>query len=200
MPSPAAIILAGGASRRMGRAKQALLLDGASLLQRSIDAARAAGCTQVVVVAPADRAGDWFEPAPDLILALEDPPGGGPVAGIIAGTLALAGLDDATPVLLLACDLPRAPELAAQLVDHLAEHGAAHSVVPVDDEGWAQNLCSVHPLAELRSRAALHGQGRDLSVRAFFSGLEARGPQLTSELLADVDTPEQARGAGVDLG
>lgn len=199
MPSPAAIILAGGASRRMGRAKQALLLDGASLLQRSIEAAREAGCTPVVVVAPAERAGDWFEPAPDLILALEDPPGGGPVAGIVAGTHALERLDGATAVLLLACDLPQSQALVAQLAPHLVPDGPMASVVPVDDQGWAQYLCSVHPLAELRSRAALHGQGRDLSVRAFFAGLEARTPQLRPELLADVDTPEQARRAGVQL-
>lgn len=49
----ATVILAGGASRRMGRDKASLVLDGtqgATLLERAVVAARSAGADQIVVV------------------------------------------------------------------------------------------------------------------------------------------------------
>ena len=45
-----AVILAGGASRRMGRPKQLLLVDGQPMLLRVVDAALQAGLEQVIVV------------------------------------------------------------------------------------------------------------------------------------------------------
>ncbi len=46
----AIVILAAGASRRLGRPKQTLMLDGRPLLQHVVDAARAAAIGRVVVV------------------------------------------------------------------------------------------------------------------------------------------------------
>lgn len=51
----AALILAGGASRRMGRPKARLELGGRNFVERGVDMARAAGCAPVLVVDGAHR-------------------------------------------------------------------------------------------------------------------------------------------------
>lgn len=51
----AAVILAAGASRRIGRPKLLLTYQGVPLLRRAVDAAAAAGCAQILVVLGADR-------------------------------------------------------------------------------------------------------------------------------------------------
>lgn len=102
-----AIILAGGASRRMGQDKAVLDWNGRSAIGRLADLAKDAGCG-FVLTAGADH-GLPFVP---------DPPGKGPVAGVLAGMAALRerGVERA---LVLAVDAPTmrpddlAPLLAA---------------------------------------------------------------------------------------
>src|SRR2546428_11209169 len=60
MPEPAsgpvaAIVLAAGASARMGKPKLLLTYHGVPLLRRAVDAATRGGCDAVVVVLGADR-------------------------------------------------------------------------------------------------------------------------------------------------
>lgn len=55
LPSTPAIVLAAGASSRLGEPKQLLLLAGETLLERSIRIAREAGCKPVVVVLGANE-------------------------------------------------------------------------------------------------------------------------------------------------
>src|SRR5438093_914016 len=95
----AAVVLAGGAGRRMGGAdKAALAVAGRPMLHRVL-AAVADASPQVVVGPP--RAG---LPA-GVVRAQEDPPGGGPVAAVAAGLGALAA-HGAEVVAVLAADLP----------------------------------------------------------------------------------------------
>ncbi|MCW2748049.1 MAG: molybdopterin-guanine dinucleotide biosynthesis protein, partial [Nocardioidaceae bacterium] len=95
-----AIVLAGGRGARMGGVdKSALTRDGVSLLARTCHALDAA--TSIVVVG--------HSTASDVLTrvryALEDPPFGGPAAGIGAGLHALE--ESAEPlVVVVACDLP----------------------------------------------------------------------------------------------
>jgi molybdopterin-guanine dinucleotide biosynthesis protein A len=80
----AVIVLAGGAAQRLGgRDKPALPVGGRPMLDRVL--AAASGATRRIVVGPA-RAG---VPA-DVIQVREEPPGGGPVAALAAGLVALA--------------------------------------------------------------------------------------------------------------
>ncbi|MGB3830051.1 MAG: NTP transferase domain-containing protein, partial [Ornithinimicrobium sp.] len=74
----AAVVLAGGQGTRLGGTDKALLdVGGASLLSRVLDAVNAA--ERVVVVGPR-RPG--FE---HVCWTAEEPSGGGPSAGIVAG-------------------------------------------------------------------------------------------------------------------
>ena len=136
-----AIILAGGRSSRLGGSPKAELVIGSRrLVDIAVDAAAAADARRTVVVGPDDLV------AAPLITTREQPPFGGPVAGLAAGLAALDRLDadagasdrddsaDAATahaqtgadrwVLVLTCDLPLAakprpnssPQRAAQPV------------------------------------------------------------------------------------
>ncbi|PRH79320.1 molybdenum cofactor guanylyltransferase [Streptomyces solincola] len=90
-----AVVLAGGAARRLGGAdKPAVTVGGRALLDRVLDACRGAGRTVVVGGRrPTGRPVHW---------AREQPPGGGPVAALAAGLR----LVEADTVVVLGGDLP----------------------------------------------------------------------------------------------
>ncbi|MGC4833624.1 NTP transferase domain-containing protein [Micromonospora vinacea] len=111
MGTYAAVVLAGGAARRMGGVdKPALPVGGRPMRDRVLTAVTDA--TPRVLVGAADAV-----PAGVLVVR-EDPPGGGPVAAAAAG---LALLDpDAGLVALLAADLPLLTRAAiGDLLNHL---------------------------------------------------------------------------------
>jgi len=105
------VILTGGGSSRMGRDKAELAWDGRRAVDRLADLARELGAAAIVTAGPRDYG---------LPVAVEDPPGGGPVAGIVAGAAALkaAGCDRG---LVLAVDAPTVT--AADLAPLLAAPG-----------------------------------------------------------------------------
>lgn len=87
MISYAAIVLAGGAARRMGGAAKPLLpVGGVPMLRRVL--AATAGAYPLIVVGPPELAGELPAGAE---LTREEPPGGGPVAAVAAGLARLLG-------------------------------------------------------------------------------------------------------------
>lgn len=93
-----AVILAGGTALRLGGADKASLeLDGRSLLDWALDAV--VDASEVVVV------GDHLPTERPVTFVREDPPLGGPAAGILAGVDAFAGVPK--ELVLLAVDMPR---------------------------------------------------------------------------------------------
>lgn len=56
-----AIVLAAGASSRLGQPKQLVVLDGESLIRRAVRIAREAGCDETIVVVPPHSFGDELE-------------------------------------------------------------------------------------------------------------------------------------------
>ncbi len=132
--SVAAILLTGGAARRLGTDKATLELDGERLVDRMVG----------VVTAVADPVVEVGTGASGLVAVREDPPGAGPLAAFAAGLAALAdrGVTDGG-VLLVAVDQPGlTPGLLALLRDHPAD-GA---VVPVA-AGRRQPLAARFPVA-----------------------------------------------------
>jgi molybdopterin-guanine dinucleotide biosynthesis protein A len=116
----AAIILAGGASSRMGQDKALIDWGGRRAVDRVADLAAAAGAADVLVAG-----GDYGLPFVD------DPaPGAGPVAGLIAAVAVLAGrgIDRA---LILAVDAPTLrPQDVARLSNAPAP-GACYEGLPL---------------------------------------------------------------------
>lgn len=83
----AAVVLCGGRSRRMGRSKAWLPIEGEVLLQRVVRRLAEAAWPVVVVAAP----GQELPPLPDGVLLVRDAAEGrGPLQGIAAGLEAVA--------------------------------------------------------------------------------------------------------------
>ena len=150
VPGVTGIVVAGGAGRRMGGVdKAALVVDGITLLDRVLGAARPV-CDRLLVVGPnrpTDVAGVTF--------VMEDEPGGGPVPAVAAG---LAAAPDADVVLVLAADLPLLG--AGHLRSLLAALDAAGAeAAAADDEGGPNPLLAAYAGPALAARAAGLGAG-----------------------------------------
>ena len=143
-----AVVLAGGASRRMGGGdKTALDLGGLSLLDRALQAA--AGAEQTIVVGaarPTNR---------DVLWTREEPPGGGPAAALASGLR----LVSAPFVLALAGDLPF---VTGETVGRLLAAAPVSGAVMVDDDRRVQWLLSCWPAALLRGALDGDQAGRSL--------------------------------------
>lgn len=153
----AAVVLAGGAARRMGGAdKPTLPVGGQSMLTRVLAAVHDADPRIVVGRVP-----------PDLPVKVhstrEEPPGGGPVAATSAG-LALVP-EDITYTALLAADLPLLTGEAIDVLRLTVESAPMQGAVYRDAEGRRQMLCGVWRTNALRraverlaeERGGLHG-------------------------------------------
>ncbi|SDU29650.1 molybdenum cofactor guanylyltransferase [Jiangella alkaliphila] len=176
----AAVVLAGGAGRRLGGTdKPALVVGGQTLLERSVAAAAGAGAAQVVVVGPRR------DLAMPVTWTREDPPGGGPLAGLVAGLAALEPAPDT--LLVLAADLPRVSSaLVGRLLAGLEPD--ADAVAVVDAGGWVQPLVAVYRAGALRAALDAVGDPRNRPVRALLERL--RVTTLPDEDgAADIDTP-----------
>src|SRR3954447_6439712 len=102
-------VLVGGKSRRMGRDKALIEIDGRPLVERVADVLVASGCAPVVAIGPAESSAR-IEHVDDLW------PGAGPLGGV------LTALSLASPAIVVACDLPR---LDVQTVNALSDAAAA---------------------------------------------------------------------------
>jgi molybdopterin-guanine dinucleotide biosynthesis protein A len=120
-----ALVLAGGSGTRLGGVdKAALELGGRTLLARALEAV--AGADEVVVV------GDPHAAPAGVRFVREDPPYGGPAAGLLAG---LAQLPEG-PVAVLACDMAG---VTAATFRRLGEAADGHDgAVLVDPDGRRQ--------------------------------------------------------------
>jgi molybdopterin-guanine dinucleotide biosynthesis protein A len=163
----AAVVLTGGAARRMGGTdKPARSVAGRPMRERVL--AAVAGADPRVVVGPSVGL------PPGVRATREDPPGGGPVAAIGAGLALLVPGPPSTA--LLAADLPllTGPAVRA-LVDGLSA-SATDGLVYVDGDGRRQLLCGVWRTAALRSaldrlRLARGGTLAGASMRALVAEL-----------------------------
>lgn len=153
------LVVAGGRSTRFGGVDKAMLvLEGVTLLDRVLTAT--AGAVSTVVVGPVRTT------CREVAWATEDPPSGGPVAGIAAG------LDHGTApvVVLLSCDLPwLTKDDIARLIDGLEDHDG-HGLR--DTDGREQQLAAAYRRTALTEAITRIGDPRDKSVRRLLDGLD----------------------------
>jgi len=171
-------VLAGGSARRLGGAdKASICVGGRPLLDRVLGAVLDAG--RVVVVGPERSTGhrvSWCS---------EDPPGGGPVAGLAAGLSYVR----ADLVAVLAVDLP----FAAPALDRLllaAGNPELDGVLLVDATGRDQPLLGVYRRARLLTRLSALDTVEGASMRAVLDGLTLHRIQDAEGAATDCDTWE----------
>ena len=179
------VVLAGGTAARMdGIDKAAVELHGRTLLELAIDAFLDAD--EVVVVAP-----DSVPTARPVTFVCEDPPRGGPVAGLLTGVDAL--LRRPRLVGILAVDMPRVtPATMRRLRDAAAGRDGAFLV---DADGRRQ-LAGVVDAARLSAvRPGLEEQ-HDMALHRLLAPLDLAGVATLGDEAVDVDTWADLRDLG----
>lgn len=177
------VVLAGGTARRLGGvSKPDLVVAGRRLLDWTLAAVRAvAPGADVITVAPHE-----VEIPDGARRTLEDPPFGGPLAGLAAGL----GLTDRALVLVASCDAPLAPLLLPTLRLALDSADGLEAAIPLA-LGRANFLNGLYRSGGLRAllddvTARDAPVGRTLAALRYETVLDIRS------LCHDVDAPEDA--------
>jgi molybdopterin-guanine dinucleotide biosynthesis protein A len=172
-----AVVLAGGRGSRLGGVSKAdLVVGGVRLLDRVLGAVADAATTVVVgrVAVPQG-----------VLVTLEDPPGTGPAAGIVAGLDAVERPAEWTAV--LACDLPDAAGAVAAL-RAAASGGEGDAFAIRNREGGPEWLLGLYKTASLRAAAEAYGDPSNRSVGGLLGPLEPRLVDPGDALPGDLDT------------
>jgi molybdopterin-guanine dinucleotide biosynthesis protein A len=171
-----AIVLTGGSAVRFqGADKASMEIAGLTLLEHVLGAL--AEVPDVVVV------GEEVLTSRPVTFVREDPPGGGPAAGVLAG---LSGFPRPPRLLVvLAVDMPMVTTATVgRLLLSTDEDGA----LLVDEDGRRQYLCAIYSGAALALAAPPLEEQRGMSMRSLVAGLRlAEVPALSWEA-RDVDT------------
>ncbi len=170
----AAVLLAGGRSRRMGRDKALLpLADGRLLWQRQLEVLWELQPAELFISGP-ERAG-----FPATVPRLEDEtPGLGPLTGIVTALKAMRS----PRLVVLAVDLPMmTTEFLLRL---LADD---HGVIPQIDDGFFEPLAAVYPRSALVT-ANDQLRSADRSLQTFARRL-VTSDQATAHLLTSGEMP-----------
>lgn len=177
-----AVVVAGGQGSRMGYVSKADLdISGERLLDIVLRAASGAATTVVV--------GDVAVPD-GVLLTREDPPGTGPAAGVLAGLDAIT--DPAPWTLVLACDLPGAPEAVGQVLGAAASApDEAEGLCLRDAGGELQHLAALYRTPALRHAFDVWGDPANRSVRGVMASLALLPVDPGDASVEDLDTPDQ---------
>lgn len=176
--SVAAIILAAGASRRLGRAKQDVIVAGETLLLRTIRVAREASLSPVIVVSRSntDYANTQDSGGPVIVVINAEPDEG--LASSIRCGITEASSHDVAGAVILACDQP------------MLHGGHLHSLVEeesrITGSAYAGSIGvpAYFPVASFPRLLQLHGDAgaRKLLVNAH--------PISAEDLAIDIDTEQ----------
>jgi molybdopterin-guanine dinucleotide biosynthesis protein A len=155
-----AVVLAGGTGARLGGADKASIeIGGTTLLERSLEALL--DIDEVVVVG---------EPVPTsrpVTFTREDPAGGGPAAGLLAGLRAFPRTP--TWLVVLAVDMPGVTTATVRRVTSGQRRDGA---LLVDDEGHRQPLCAVYVTAALVANRPPYEEEHGLPLHRLLDGLD----------------------------
>ena len=176
-----AVVLTGGGGVRLGGVDKASIeIGGQTLLEHALGAVVEAA--EIVVV------GTEVPTSRPATFTREDPAGGGPAAGLLAGLDAFARRPER--VVVLAVDMPLVtPDTVRRLVRASGEEPGHDGAVLVDASGRDQYLCAAYSVAAIEEAAA-PASAHGLSMRDLVSGLRlARVPAVGDEA-GDLDTWE----------
>lgn len=171
------IVLAGGTAARMdGVDKAGLELGGRTLLELALDALLDAD--EVVVVGP-----ETVRTSRPVTFVTEDPPKGGPVAGLLAGVDAL--LRRPTLVAVLAVDMPR---VTAYTLRRLREAATGHDGAFLVGTDGRRQLCGVLDAARLAAVRPGLEERHGMPLHRLLAGLDLAEVPATGEEARDIDS------------
>ncbi len=182
------IVLAAGASRRMGSPKAFLRIRGKTFLEYALGLLEAAPCARIVVVCPPGRKNAFDQPAPSVAEVVENPlPERGMLSSLSIGFDAMP--ESVTHVLVTLVDTPL---IRHETITHLLAEcrlRADRVIVPTHDGEPGHPI--LIPRAIWAPMAAWQGP---MGAQGFLRA----NPHLVSEravpdpgILRDIDTPEE---------
>jgi molybdopterin-guanine dinucleotide biosynthesis protein A len=186
MEPVAGAILAGGASRRMGRTKALVDVDGVPMALRVASALTSGGCRDIAIVG-----GSMSELAAlGLPVVADEAPGEGPLGGVLT---ALRHFTEASHVLVSACDLAL---LDAATVRKLLEAAQAHpgSTATVAYTDRIEPALVVWARASLGDLAELFAEG-ERAVHRVLDQLDTQSVQVKARALTNVNRPLDVPGS-----
>lgn len=173
-----AVVLTGGGGARLGGADKASIeIGGRTLLERAIAALSEA--SEMVVV------GADVPTSRPVTFTREDPPGGGPGAGLLAGLRAFSRTPDRVVVLAVDMPLVSADTVRRLLAGARDDDGA----VLVDAAGREQYLCAAYSVGALEA-AAEGADAHGVAMRALVSRLQVVRLPAAGDEARDLDTWE----------
>ena len=179
MKGIAGIVLAAGASRRLGEPKQRTLVGGEPLLQRAVRVASEAGLNPIyVVVATQGEEEFWLGMLDDCIVLLNTEAAEGMAASIRLGTAA-ADEAGAPGVVVMACDQP------AVSAEHLRKLIAPGVRIVASEYAGRRGVPAYFPANAFPELMKLRGDTGARELLRDASSVELPGGEL------DVDTIEE---------
>lgn len=178
----AGAVLTGGSSRRMGRDKALIEIDGEPMVDRVGAVLERAGCIRVVAVGPASLAGR-LQHIDDLY------PGEGPLGGILTAFSALA--NEAELVCVLACDLPSLDAVTINKLLHVAREGDSPSAfdVVMARTDRLEPLCAIWSRRCAPTLQSAFDDGQR-AIHAVLQSLTVTAVQVAPAALHNVNTPD----------
>lgn len=186
MNATAAIVLAGGASTRLGSPKQLVVMGGERLLERAVRVAREAGCSPVVVVLGASAAAILSACAlGDARVVVNADWEEGMAASIVCGVAAVEGKVDGAIV--MACDQPA---VTAAHLRALMENGELTA------SGYAgrRGIPAYFPAAAFEDLLELTGDTGARTILKTARQVELAGGELDVDRLEDLARARELYG------
>lgn len=182
-------VLTGGASRRMGRTKALIEIDGVPMAGRVAAALRTAGCDIVLAYG-----GDSDELASlELPVVADGYPGSGPLGGVL-GVLELFELHEPRPdgVFIVACDLPALTgnDLAGMVVAARRHPGPD---VVVARTSSIEPTCAIWRLSAIEQIRRCFDDG-ERALHTVIERLESFEVEVDAAALRNINTPEELGG------
>jgi molybdopterin-guanine dinucleotide biosynthesis protein A len=177
------LVLAGGRSRRLGRDKAAMTIDGQALLDRTVSLMRRV-IDEVFVSVRADQTEDKLRGQFPMIVDSEE--GLGPAAGLFAAHLHRPDV----AWLVLACDLALVDESAISNLVQARNAGKAATAYRSAEDGLPEPLCAIYEPDTLARFGQQRRSGDQLSPRRLLANSDAELIELASDrALFNVNTP-----------
>lgn len=200
LASVVGVVLAGGASRRMGRDKAALVIGGEPLVRRSVTRLRRALAEVIVVGSP-----DLAPLIPETRIVADDWPGRGPLGALATALRALdepdagAWSDGAWWALLVACDMPFTQPTLLRAMARLALASPEAQAVALRGPRGLEPLHAVYARSCQTPALARLATGGDASLQGLLATLQVRevAPEDVRQLdpagrsTFNANTPEQ---------